>query len=63
MAVLETRKKLVDEVQLKTNVIVNVLQDVRVNLEMLWVSNVRSSITWLRAWRGSMRPSRARRPR
>ena len=35
MAVLETRKKLVDEVQLKTNVIVNVLQDVRVNLEML----------------------------
>ena len=35
MAALETRKKLVDEVQLKTNVIVNVLQDVRVNLEML----------------------------
>ena len=35
MAVIETRKKLVDEVQLKTNVIVNVLEDVRVNLEML----------------------------
>ena len=35
MAVIETRKKLVDEVQLKTNVIVHVLEDVRVNLEML----------------------------
>ena len=35
MAALETRKKLVDEVQTKTNVIVNVLEDVRVNLEML----------------------------
>ena len=35
MAVLETRKQLVNEVQLKTNVIVNVLEDVRVKLEML----------------------------
>jgi archaellum component FlaC len=35
MAVIETRKTLIDEVQLKTNVIVNVLEDVRVNLEML----------------------------
>ena len=35
IAVIEARKKLVDEVQLKTNVIVNVLDDVRVNLEML----------------------------
>ncbi len=35
MAVIEGRKKLVDEVQLKTNLIVNVLEDVRVNLEML----------------------------
>ena len=35
MAVIETRKKLVDEVQLKSNVIVHVLEDVRVNLEML----------------------------
>ena len=35
IAVIEARKKLVDEVQLKTNAIVNVLDDVRVNLEML----------------------------
>ena len=35
IAVIEARKKLVNEVQLKTNVIVNVLEDVRVNLEML----------------------------
>ena len=35
MAVIETRKKLVDAVQLKTNVIVHVLEDVRVNLELL----------------------------
>ena len=35
MAVIEARKKLVDEVQLKTNVISNMLADVRVNLESL----------------------------
>ena len=35
MAVIEGRKKLVDEVQLETNLIVNVLEDVRVNLEIL----------------------------
>ena len=35
IAVIEARKKLVDEVQLKTNVISNMLADVRVNLESL----------------------------
>ena len=35
MAVIESRRKLVDEVQRKTNVIVTVLEDVRVNLETL----------------------------
>ena len=35
IAVIEARRKLVDEVQLKTNVISNMLADVRVNLESL----------------------------
>jgi hypothetical protein len=35
MAVIEGRRKAVDEAQRKTNVIVNVLEDVRVNLETL----------------------------
>ncbi len=35
IAAIEARKKIVDEVQLKTSVIGNVLEDVRVNLEML----------------------------
>ena len=35
IAVIEARKKLVDEVQLKTNVISNMLADVRANLESL----------------------------
>ena len=32
VAVIEARRKVVDDVQRKTNVIVNVLEDVRVNL-------------------------------
>jgi hypothetical protein len=32
---IESRKSLVDEVQLKTNVIVNMLEDVRLNMESL----------------------------
>ena len=32
---IESRKRLVDEVQLKTNVIANMLEDVRLNLETL----------------------------
>ena len=35
LAQIESRKKLVDEVQLKTNVIANMLEDVRLNLETL----------------------------
>jgi hypothetical protein len=35
LAAIESRKKLVDEVQLKTNVITNMLGDVRLNLETL----------------------------
>jgi len=35
MSTIEQRKKLVDEVQLKTHVIVNVLEDVRLNMETL----------------------------
>ena len=35
LAAIESRKKLVDEVQLKANVITNMLEDVRLNLETL----------------------------
>ena len=35
LAQIESRKRLVDEVQLKTNVIVNMLEDVRLNMETL----------------------------
>jgi len=35
MSTIEQRKRLVDEVQLKTHVIVNMLEDVRLNLETL----------------------------
>ena len=35
IAIVEARRKVVDDVQRKTNVIVNVLEDVRVNLEMV----------------------------
>ena len=35
IAVIEARRKVVDDVQRKTDVIVNVLEDVRVNLEMV----------------------------
>ena len=35
MAVIESRRDLIDEVQLKTNMLGNVLRDVQVNLEML----------------------------
>ena len=35
IAVIESRRKVVDDVQRKTDVIVNVLEDVRVNLEMV----------------------------
>jgi len=35
MGQIESRKRLVDEVQLKTNVITNMLEDVRLNLETL----------------------------
>ena len=35
IALIEARKKLVDEVEAKTNMIVNLLSDVRINLETL----------------------------
>jgi hypothetical protein len=35
VALIESRKRLVEEVQLKTNVIVNMLEDVRLNMETL----------------------------
>ena len=35
IAVIDTRRKLVDEVQTKTNAIVHLLEDVRINLETL----------------------------
>ena len=35
LATIESRRKLVDEVQLKTNVITNMLEDVHLNLETL----------------------------
>ena len=44
LAQIESRKRLVDEVQLKTNVITNMLEDVRLNLETLGEQKA-SSIT------------------
>ncbi len=52
LAEIESRKKLVDEVQLKTTVITNMLEDVRLNLETLGeqkavVDHVMESVTRL----------------